>query len=156
MKIKSLITACALTAGTLVAMAMPASAHISKCDVNQPPPPSLAGGRFVGGMGGFECDRYGNHHTFVELKTEVQVLTVNLPGTRFDQWRTVIEPNGLSPRRTRMTITEIDGIPALAPCIGQTNTYRIRDTLAVVGAHGVLSKTKASKPKRITCPRVRG
>lgn len=153
-KIASVLTGGAVALAAVlapVATATPAQAHVSKCEVGKPPMPTLAGPQYVGGFGSYACEPYTAHHTYVEMKMEVQVLTLNLFGDRFDQFTTIYGAGNMSPRRVQSTRMAGYGYPTVAPCLGTTKVYRIKATLASVGPHGVRTDTEVSDRRALTC-----
>lgn len=149
-----------------------ALAHISRCNPDMPSLASKAGRHFVGGIGGFRCDDTANHHDFVELKMSVQKLTLNMPGTRFDQYGNVIADDlnqytgvympgymtalgregDMSPRSVTSFNTNGRGYPTVAPCLGN-GVYRIQAVLNIFGAHGARQHIANGTARFLECPR---
>jgi hypothetical protein len=147
--------AVALLAAALVGLpAAPANAHVSVCFIERVSRPADLPNGYTGGSGEFECDQLNSHHSYVGVRVETQVRTLNPPGTRFDQYTTIIDPLRMSPMRAETT--DLAGTyPTAAPCLQGLQTYRIKFTLHSVGAHGVRTKEKVSETRELNCGRRR-
>ncbi len=125
---------------SLVATAAPAQAHVSTCNIVSVGKPAIdRQSHMVGGVGGsFKCDAVGNHHSYVGMKASVQVMTMNLPGERYDRFQTISS----SIMRANVKMPKISGsLNTLGWAMkGQNKTYRIEFEIAIVGPHGVIPK----------------
>lgn len=135
---------------------VPASAaetHVSRCEITNLSTPGKAGVQMVGGFGGFDCDNFGNHHEYVEIKMEVEFRVLNLPGKKFDVYETLVGVH--SPARYYSSKVDGQGYPGITKCMKHTiiGTFKMKETLSIVGRHGVVQKIAHSEPRDLSCVR---
>lgn len=75
------------------------------------------------------------------MKGEVQVMTLNLPGTKFDRFQTIASSiTRANSERRSASINTTGWCPGGKSA--QRDTFKLRFTIYIVGAHGVIRKSQ--------------
>ncbi len=132
----------------LVVTASPAQAHVSRCNIEFVGLPLVDRARgMVGGVAGeFKCDPFDNHHAYIGMKGEVQVMTMNLPGSRWDRFQTL--SSGISRANTTKSRASLSTV---GWCMKGNRTYRMKFTIVMVGTSGTVTKSETGFRKTGNC-----